>query len=308
MKRKPYFSDNLDNTKYLWEDISKKYIKCNAEERSTDITDSNCIKNTNTTDLIENENVPLRVLLKQMLDEAFGKPSSNVTDVNEDRVNLQYTNDNKINSEKSPLTSVKEDNIESKNETNNSSSFNETSLDRVKCIDKLISIEEESVNFSSDYDTIEHTGTYLSRILKFPGKSTKGIKNNDIVPLEDDKDNSIDNAKINKDFLGSSVLSDIEENKGKECDDSLHCMNFKETELPVNREISIEKKFVTLESIINSSNGLNSDVSEEKTTDFFNISNKENNVKKKETYREVSSTLLFTFFHLFIKYIYLTFV
>ncbi|XP_035719552.1 protein PFC0760c-like isoform X1 [Vespa mandarinia] len=282
-RSKPYFSDNLDNTKYLWEDIRRKNIKCNTEERSTDLTDSNCIKDTNT-------NVPLRVLIKQMLDEAFGKPSA--TNVNEDRVDLQNTNDNKINSEQSSLTLEKEDNIELKNETNNSSIINsrinlsnETCLDRVKCIDnKLISIEEEAVNFSSDYNVTEYTGMYLSRILKFSGKSTERIKNNDIVLLQDDKNNSTDNAKVNKDFLSSSVLPDIDENEEKECDDSLHCMNLMKTKLPINQEINIENKFAMLESIINSTSNLNFDSSEEKTTDFFNISNKENNVKKKETF------------------------
>ncbi|XP_046819538.1 uncharacterized protein MAL13P1.304-like isoform X3 [Vespa crabro] len=282
-RSKPYFSDNLDSTKYLWEDIRRKNIKCNTEERSTDLTDSNCIKDTNTTDLIGNKNVPLRVLIKQMLDEAFGKPSA--TNVNEDRVDLQNTNDNKINSEQSLLTLEREDNIESKNETNNSSSSNETCMDRVKCVDnKLISIEEEAVNFSSDYNVTEYTGMYLSRILKFSGKSTERIKNNDIVLLQHDKNNSTDNAKVNKDFLCSSVLPDIDENEEKECDDSLHCMNLMKTKLPVNQEINIENKFAMLESIINSTSNLNFDSSEEKTTDFFNISNKENNVKKKETF------------------------
>ncbi|KAL2742038.1 protein PFC0760c-like isoform X1 [Vespula maculifrons] len=289
-KGKSYFSDDSDSTKYLWEDISKENIKCNAEERNIRLTDSNCMKNTNTTDFVENKNVPLRVLIRQMLDEAFGKPC-NVTNVNEDRIDLQNTNDNKINSKRSSLMLMREDSIDSKNKTNNSSSSNETSLDCVKYIDnKLISIEEESVNFSSNHNTIEYTGMYLSRLLKFEGKSTERIKNNDIASLEDDNDNSTNNAKFNKDFLRSSVLHDIDENEEKECDDSLHCMNFMKTKLPVNREINIENKFVTkIQSIINSSNNLNFNSSEEKTTDFFNISNNENTVEKKEMFHKRSN-------------------
>nr|XP_050852968.1 metabotropic glutamate receptor-like protein R isoform X2 [Vespula vulgaris]XP_050852969.1 metabotropic glutamate receptor-like protein R isoform X2 [Vespula vulgaris] len=225
-----------------------------------------------------------------MLDEAFGKPC-NVTNVNEDRIDLQNTNDNKINSKRSSLMLMREDSIDSKNKTNNSSSSNETSLDCVKYIDnKLISIEEESVNFSSNHNTIEYTGMYLSRLLKFERKSTERIKNNDIASLEDDNDNSTNNAKFNKDFLRSSVLHDIDENEEKECDDSLHCMDFMKTKLPVNREINIENKFVTkIQSIINSSNNLNFNSSEEKTTDFFNISNNENTVEKKEMFHKRSN-------------------
>ncbi|KAL2722621.1 protein PFC0760c-like isoform X1 [Vespula squamosa] len=290
-KGKSYFSDDLDSTKYLWEDISKENIKCNAEERNIPLTDSNCIKNTNTTDFVGNKNVPLRVLIRQMLDEAFGKPD--VTNVNEDRVDLQNTNDNKINSNQSSLMLIREDNIDSKNETNDSLSSNETPLDLVKCINnKLISIKEESVNFSSNHNTTEYTGMYLSRLLKFKGKSTERIKNNNIVLLEDDNDNSTNNAKFNKDFLRSSILHNIDENEEKEWNDSLHCMNFMKTKLSVNREINIENKFVTkIQSIINSSNNLNFNSSEEKTTDFFSISNNENTVEKKEMFHKRSNLL-----------------
>ncbi|KAI4479884.1 hypothetical protein M0804_010623, partial [Polistes exclamans] len=290
-KVKRYFNDDLDNIKYSREDVNKENFKCNAaEEQNIQPTDLNCVKNTNTTDLFKN-NVPLSILIKQMVDEAFGKPLNiiNVKKENIKEVNLHNTND-KINNTEQSLELITE-NKDSIDSTNDTASSNETFLDRVKCDDKLISIEEESENSLSNYNIVENTGMHLSKLLKFDAESNNRInKDNNIASLKDNNDNSTIIAKISKDNFNSSVLFNTEENKEEKLDDSLYFRDFvKIKSLLIDQKTNIDNKFVALETANDSTNNLSFEIDEDQTMNIFNISNDKNTVENKESFNEQSN-------------------
>ncbi|KAI4487745.1 hypothetical protein M0802_011850, partial [Mischocyttarus mexicanus] len=279
-KVKPYFDYDLNNIKYSWKDVNRENIKCNdVEERNIHHDDSNFVKNTNnTTDLYQDE-VPLRILIKQKLDEAFRKPSNMINNVNEDQVNLQKTTSNKIiNSEQSLVLILNnEGDTDSTTDKNDPVSSNETFLKHTKCDDRLISIEEESENSLSNYNIVENTGMYLSKLLKFDAKSNNLINNdnNNIASLNDNNDNSAIAAKISKNSFDSSVLFTISENEEEKHDESL----------PINQETNNENKFVKLETVIDSMSNLSFEQNEDQTMNIF-ITNDENNVKKEKSFNE----------------------
>ncbi|XP_043496219.1 protein dopey homolog PFC0245c-like isoform X2 [Polistes fuscatus] len=293
-KVKKYFNDDLDNIKDSREDVNKENIKCNAaEERNIQPIDSNCFKNTNTTDLFKN-NVPLSILIKQMVDEAFGKPSDiiNVKKGNVKEVNLHNTSDKINNTEQSlELIIENKDSIVSTTDTNDTASSNETFLDRVKCDDKLITIEEESENSLSNYNIVENTGMHLSKLLKFDAESNNRInKDNNIVSSKDNNDNSAIISKISKDIFNSSVLFNTEENKEEELDNSLYFRDFvKMKSLLINQKTNIDNKFVALETANDSTNNLSFEINEDQTMNIFNISNDKNIVENKESFNEQSN-------------------
>ncbi|XP_043496221.1 myb-like protein D isoform X4 [Polistes fuscatus] len=229
-----------------------------------------------------------------MVDEAFGKPSDiiNVKKGNVKEVNLHNTSDKINNTEQSlELIIENKDSIVSTTDTNDTASSNETFLDRVKCDDKLITIEEESENSLSNYNIVENTGMHLSKLLKFDAESNNRInKDNNIVSSKDNNDNSAIISKISKDIFNSSVLFNTEENKEEELDNSLYFRDFvKMKSLLINQKTNIDNKFVALETANDSTNNLSFEINEDQTMNIFNISNDKNIVENKESFNEQSN-------------------
>ncbi|KAK2580113.1 hypothetical protein KPH14_012391 [Odynerus spinipes] len=245
-EKRSYFTEVMNDTKYL-EDTTKG----NAVQASFCFTDSDSKINTNTMDMVATirNNVPLRILIRRMLDEAFGISNG--------------TENKHCDIDSSAI--VKEKSINSDNETNDCSSLHESFSDRLKD-NKLVTIEEESVNSLYHTESIECTGMYLSGLLKFDRKPANRIK--------------LDSPSLSRDSTEvstSQVSTDISIN------DSSCYTNITYDESSICRENNNgTNKSVVMVNTINSFNDIDLSSSAEKTADFLNILNEENSVETKQ--------------------------
>ncbi|XP_015188308.1 PREDICTED: putative uncharacterized protein DDB_G0274405 [Polistes dominula] len=281
-KVKEYFNDDLDNIKYSREDVVNV-----AEERNIHHIDFNSVQNTNTTNLFE-KHVPLRILIKQMIDEIFGKSSINdKEEENVEEIDLHNTSDKINHSEQSLKLIIKnEDNIDSTIDTNdNTATSDETFSNPTKCNDKLISIAEETENYSSsNCNIVENTGTNLSKLLKYDEEFNKRLNN------DNNNDSSTIIAKIHKNTINPSVLFNIDENNDEELDDDSLKDFVKMESLLINQKTNIDNKCVDLEIVNDSMNNLSFDRKEDQTMNIFYISNEKNIIENNdESFHEQSN-------------------
>lgn len=260
-----YFTDFANSTEYLsLKDIDTN--KITAMESRLSSTNLNCTEDS----INVKRDVPLRVLIRRMLDEAFGKPTD-TADVDKNLFNVE-NNNCKVNLSNSL---AKDESTNSNSEMNDHTSFHESRDDYTRQKDdKLVTIAEERSNSLHHADIMECTGLYLSGLFKFDGKLIDPVKDKNPLLLRNDTEvfpSQIDtDIQIVESLCRTIVVQDessIYEQNNDDKDESVMIIN-----------------------TIDSSNDIDLSSNYERTVDFFNFSEDKSDIKMKQAPNESLSS------------------
>lgn len=227
-------------------------------KRNSSFNNSNC---TMDSDIPIDLSIPLPVLIRRMLDNAFGKSKSTI-EVTED----QCTFENKNCKKDSSLISRQDKS--SHDETNDCSSLHESVSDCIKRKNnKLITIEEENTNSLHYSNNIDLTGIYLNRLPKSNDNSVYQIDHSDSLPLRNDTET-----------FASQIDTDISSNNSSCCTDFT---NFYESSISQQNNDDNNESAITVNTT-HSFNGTDVSSNDENTADFLNILKKGNSPETRQ--------------------------